>query len=140
MIRVIFAAATTETLLAMTDVASAQAIELQWWHAMTAANATVVNQIAADFNASQSEYKGRPGVQGLLCRDDECRHRRLSRRQGARHSSDIRGGHRDDDGRQGCGDAGPSTYEGRRRAVRPECLSAGGHRVLQRRRRQDAVI
>ena len=31
--------------------------EIQWWHAMTGANNDVVNKLAADFNASQSEYK-----------------------------------------------------------------------------------
>jgi sn-glycerol 3-phosphate transport system substrate-binding protein len=62
--RVILAAATAATLLAMTGAAAAQAIELQWWHAMTAANAAVVNQIAADFNASQDEYKVAPVFKG----------------------------------------------------------------------------
>ena len=42
----------------------AQPIELQWWHAMTAANAAVVNQIVADFNASQSGYKVVPVFKG----------------------------------------------------------------------------
>src|SRR6478736_1409197 len=31
--------------------------EIQWWHAMTGANNDVVNKLAADFNASQTEYK-----------------------------------------------------------------------------------
>jgi len=31
--------------------------EIQWWHAMTGANNDVVNKLAADFNAAQSEYK-----------------------------------------------------------------------------------
>src|SRR6476661_5098602 len=31
--------------------------EIQWWHAMTGGNNEVVNKLAADFNASQSEYK-----------------------------------------------------------------------------------
>ncbi len=44
--------------------AAAQPVELQWWHAMTAANAAVVNEIAADFNASQSEYKVVPVFKG----------------------------------------------------------------------------
>jgi sn-glycerol 3-phosphate transport system substrate-binding protein len=39
-------------------------VELQWWHAMTAANAAVVNQIAADFNAVQSAYKLVPVFKG----------------------------------------------------------------------------
>jgi sn-glycerol 3-phosphate transport system substrate-binding protein len=31
--------------------------EISWWHAMTGANAEVVEKIASDFNASQSDYK-----------------------------------------------------------------------------------
>jgi sn-glycerol 3-phosphate transport system substrate-binding protein len=56
------------TLLAMTGIASAQAVELQWWHAMTAANAALVNQIAADFNAAQNEYKVVPVFRALMPR------------------------------------------------------------------------
>src|SRR5262249_59436048 len=32
-------------------------IEIQWWHAMTGANNDVVNRLAEEFNASQSDYK-----------------------------------------------------------------------------------
>ena len=53
--------------------AAADPIELQWWHAMTAVNGERVNKIAADFNASQSDYKVTAGVQGLLRRDDDRR-------------------------------------------------------------------
>lgn len=38
--------------------------ELQWWHAMTGANNDVVNKLADDFNASQSEYKIVPTYKG----------------------------------------------------------------------------
>ena len=31
--------------------------EIQWWHAMTAVNNEWVNDLASQFNASQSEYK-----------------------------------------------------------------------------------
>src|SRR6476469_656591 len=31
--------------------------EIQWWHAMTGGNNDIVNKLAEDFNASQSEYK-----------------------------------------------------------------------------------
>jgi ABC-type glycerol-3-phosphate transport system substrate-binding protein len=41
----------------MTGAGAAEPIELQWWHAMTSVNAEVVNQIAADFNAAQQDYK-----------------------------------------------------------------------------------
>jgi sn-glycerol 3-phosphate transport system substrate-binding protein len=44
--------------------ASAGHIELQWWHAMTSVNADRVDKIAADFNASQSEYKIVPVFKG----------------------------------------------------------------------------
>jgi len=44
--------------------ASAEPIELQWWHAMTAVNAEAVNQIAAEFNAAQTDYKVVPVFKG----------------------------------------------------------------------------
>ena len=37
---------------------SAQAqTEIQWWHSMTAVNGEWVNDLAKDFNASQTQYK-----------------------------------------------------------------------------------
>ncbi|HHS82416.1 MAG TPA: sn-glycerol-3-phosphate ABC transporter substrate-binding protein UgpB [Devosia sp.] len=39
-------------------------IEIQWWHAMGGANGERVDKIAADFNASQSEYKVVPSYKG----------------------------------------------------------------------------
>lgn len=45
--------------------AQAQAkTEVEWWHAMGGALGTKVNQIAADFNASQSEYEIKPVYKG----------------------------------------------------------------------------
>ena len=44
--------------------AHADPIELQWWHAMTSVNADRINKIAADFNASQSDYKVVPVFKG----------------------------------------------------------------------------
>jgi len=38
--------------------------EIQWWHAMTGANNDVVNRLAEEFNASQSEYKVVPSYKG----------------------------------------------------------------------------
>jgi sn-glycerol 3-phosphate transport system substrate-binding protein len=38
--------------------------ELQWWHAMTGGNNDIVNKLAADFNASQSDYKVVPTFKG----------------------------------------------------------------------------
>ncbi|MGC2411561.1 MAG: sn-glycerol-3-phosphate ABC transporter substrate-binding protein UgpB [Stellaceae bacterium] len=49
---------------AMLAPAAAEPIELQWWHAMTAINGERVTKIAADFNASQSEYKVVPVFKG----------------------------------------------------------------------------
>src|ERR1700750_1929113 len=44
---------------------SAQAqTEIQWWHSMTAVNGEVVNQLAADFNAKQKDYKVTPVYKG----------------------------------------------------------------------------
>ena len=38
--------------------ASAHAqVEIQWWHSMTGANNTGVNELAAKFNASQNDYE-----------------------------------------------------------------------------------
>jgi len=46
-------------------VTSAQAVtEIPWWHSMTSANGELVNKIANDFNASQSEYKVVPVYKG----------------------------------------------------------------------------
>ena len=39
-------------------------IELQWWHAMTAANNDRVNKVADGFNATQSDYKVVPSYKG----------------------------------------------------------------------------
>jgi len=44
--------------------AHADPIEIQWWHAMTSVNGDRINKIAADFNASQSEYKVVPVFKG----------------------------------------------------------------------------
>ena len=44
---------------------SAQAqTEIQWWHSMTAVNGEWVNDLAAQFNASQKEYKVIPTYKG----------------------------------------------------------------------------
>ncbi|HEX2509565.1 MAG TPA: extracellular solute-binding protein, partial [Microvirga sp.] len=31
--------------------------EIQWWHAQTGANNELINKLAADFNATQKDYK-----------------------------------------------------------------------------------
>jgi len=38
--------------------------EIQWWHSMTGANNTGVNELATRFNASQKEYKIVPVFKG----------------------------------------------------------------------------
>jgi len=38
--------------------------EIQWWHSMTGANNTGVNELAAKFNAMQKEYKVVPVFKG----------------------------------------------------------------------------
>ena len=48
---------------AMPFAAQAQT-EISWWHAMTGANAEVVEKIAGDFNASQSDYVVKPVFKG----------------------------------------------------------------------------
>jgi sn-glycerol 3-phosphate transport system substrate-binding protein len=60
----LLAAAVAALFAASVGTASADRIELQWWHAMTAVNADRVNKIAADFNASQSEYRVVPVFKG----------------------------------------------------------------------------
>jgi len=51
-------AGATAALLSAAAIQSAAAqTEIHWWHAMTGANNEVVNKLAADFNASQKDYK-----------------------------------------------------------------------------------
>ena len=57
------AAATVTVALALATPAYA-VTEIQWWHAMTGGNNDVVNKLAEDFNASQSDYKVVPSFKG----------------------------------------------------------------------------
>ncbi|MDZ4391389.1 sn-glycerol-3-phosphate ABC transporter substrate-binding protein UgpB [Cypionkella sp.] len=50
-------------LIALPMAAQAQT-EISWWHAMSGANGEVVEKIASDFNASQSEYVVKPVFKG----------------------------------------------------------------------------
>jgi sn-glycerol 3-phosphate transport system substrate-binding protein len=51
--------------LASAFTVSAQAqTEIQWWHSMTAVNGEVVNDLAKNFNASQTKYKIVPTFKG----------------------------------------------------------------------------
>jgi sn-glycerol 3-phosphate transport system substrate-binding protein len=56
---------TLAALMALGVVASVQAqTEIQWWHSMTAVNNEWVNDLAAQFNASQKDYKVVPVYKG----------------------------------------------------------------------------
>ena len=51
--------------LALGAAAPALAVtEIQWWHSMTAVNNEWVNDLAKQFNASQSEFKVVPTFKG----------------------------------------------------------------------------
>jgi sn-glycerol 3-phosphate transport system substrate-binding protein len=56
--------AVTVFAVASYSVSALAAVEVQWWHAMGGVNGERVNKIAADFNASQSEYKVVPSYKG----------------------------------------------------------------------------
>lgn len=50
--------------LALSATAALAQVEIQWWHAMGGANGERVDKIAADFNATQSDYKVVPVYKG----------------------------------------------------------------------------
>lgn len=50
--------------LASLPLAAQAQTEISWWHAMTGANSEVVEKIAGDFNASQSDYVVKPVFKG----------------------------------------------------------------------------
>jgi len=51
--------------LAAVPLAPALAVtEIQWWHAMTGGNNDIVNRLADEFNASQTDYKVVPSFKG----------------------------------------------------------------------------
>ena len=58
------AAAAVAVTLALAATPAHAVIEIQWWHAMTGGNNDVVNKLAEDFNASQSDYKVVPAFKG----------------------------------------------------------------------------
>src|ERR1700704_844465 len=62
-IRQFGAAAAVTVALALTSPAHA-VTEIQWWHAMTGGNNDIVNKLAEEFNASQSDYKVVPTFKG----------------------------------------------------------------------------
>jgi sn-glycerol 3-phosphate transport system substrate-binding protein len=56
-------AAAMGSLLALASPAAAQ-IEINWWHAMTGPNNDVIEKLAADFNATQKDFKVVPAFKG----------------------------------------------------------------------------
>ena len=61
----LFFASTAASVAMMASASSAfAATELQWWHAMSGANNEVVENLAKEFNDSQSEYKVVPVYKG----------------------------------------------------------------------------
>src|SRR3954471_9926069 len=59
-----FAAGIAATLSLLSSTSAFAATQISWWHAMTGANAEVVDKIAKDFNASQSDYELLPVFKG----------------------------------------------------------------------------
>jgi sn-glycerol 3-phosphate transport system substrate-binding protein len=52
------------TIAALTTSAFADAVKVDWWHAMGGLNGELVNKISADFNASQNAYEIVPTYKG----------------------------------------------------------------------------
>ena len=59
------AAAAVAVTLAFATTSAHAVTEIQWWHAMTGGNNDIVNKLAEDFNASQSDYKVVPSAMTL---------------------------------------------------------------------------
>lgn len=59
-----FAAGVAATLTLFSTTSAFAATQISWWHAMTGANAEVVDKISKDFNASQSDYEIVPVFKG----------------------------------------------------------------------------
>ena len=74
------AAAAAAVTLALAASPAHAVIEIQWWHAMTGANNDVVNRLAEEFNASQSDYKVVPSYKGSYPDTMRVEIRKLQRR------------------------------------------------------------
>jgi len=59
-----FGAAAAVTLALALATPAYAVTEIQWWHAMTGGNNDIVNKLAEEFNASQSDYKVIPTFKG----------------------------------------------------------------------------
>ena len=60
------AAATVAATLALGASPAYAVIEIQWWHAMTGGNNDIVNKLAEEFNASQTDYKVVPSYRAAI--------------------------------------------------------------------------
>lgn len=59
-----FAAGVAATLTLFSTTSAFAVTQISWWHAMTGANAAVVDKITKDFNASQKDYEVVPVFKG----------------------------------------------------------------------------
>ncbi|MER9936966.1 sn-glycerol-3-phosphate ABC transporter substrate-binding protein UgpB [Mesorhizobium sp. M0088] len=59
-----FAAGVAATFMLLSSTSAFAVTQISWWHAMTGANAEVVDKISKDFNASQSDYELVPVFKG----------------------------------------------------------------------------
>lgn len=59
-----FAAGVAATFTLLSTASAFAVTQISWWHAMTGANAEVVDKISKDFNASQSDYELVPVFKG----------------------------------------------------------------------------
>jgi len=84
------AAAAVTVALALATPAHA-VTEIQWWHAMTGGNNDIVNKLAEDFNASQSDYKVVPTYKGVYADTMNAGNRRIPCRQRTAHHAGVRG-------------------------------------------------
>ncbi|MES5100346.1 sn-glycerol-3-phosphate ABC transporter substrate-binding protein UgpB [Agrobacterium sp. BA1120] len=62
--KVVLTSVTSAVLATLMASSAMAATEIQWWHAMTGANNEVVEQLAKEFNESQSNYKVLPVFKG----------------------------------------------------------------------------
>ena len=94
--------------------------QISWWHAMTGANSEVVEKIATDFNASQSDYELVPVFKGTYPETLNAGIAAFRAGQPPRHHPGLRRRHRRDDGRRGRDQAGRRGADRGRHGVRQE--------------------
>ena len=113
--------------------------EISLWHAMAGANNEVIEKIAKDFNASQSDYKVVPVFKGTYPETLNAGIAAFRAGQPPRHHAGLRRRHRRDDGRRGRDQAGRRGAERGRHGLRQEPVPARHRRLLLDARRHDAV-